>query len=219
MPRPSESRRKSLLTAAKSYHASLAESPAAEYLASRGLPLERVAKFRLGYVDQPEPGHERYAGMLAIPYFRRSPAGEWSVVSIRFRCIRDNCDHNAVHGGKYLTMAGDTPRLYNTVALIDNHDRIAITEGEIDAITASLSGIPAVGVAGAKVWKRHYSEAFVGYETVYVLADGDKAGRELGDVVAKELQNAKVVSLGDGEDVNSFVAARGPAELREVIGW
>lgn len=155
--------------------------------------------------------------MLAIPYLRRNEKDDWTVVSIRFRCIRGGCEH--LGHGKYNTVTGDTPRLYNTTEIVDNHDRIAITEGELDAIASTLAGVPAVAVPGARSWKAHYREAFIGYESVHILADGDDAGSGMAEEIAKALPNVRVHRMPPGEDVNSFVLANGAEKLRERIGW
>lgn len=155
--------------------------------------------------------------MLAIPYLRRNEKDDWTVISVRFRCIRDGCQH--VNHGKYETVYGDTPRLYNTTEIVDNHHRIAITEGELDAICATLSGVPAVAVAGANVWKPHFQDVFLGFERVYILADGDDAGSALAERVANDLPHVSIHKMPDGEDVNSFVMANGAEKLRERIGW
>ncbi|WP_198319487.1 toprim domain-containing protein [Actinopolyspora erythraea] len=166
---------------------------------------------------EPLPGHEYYRGMLAIPYMRWSPGSGWSVVSIRFRCLENECDHSSHPGGKYATVAGDTPRLYNTISLLTAEDTVAICEGEIDTITASISDIPAVGVAGTQTWKRHFAEPFRGYETVYILADGDTAGREFAETLADKLSNAKILPCSQGEDVNSEVLKYGKKILLDRI--
>lgn len=206
-----------LIEATKRYHERFAGSEAERYLESRGLLGGRVTRYRFGYVDDPVPGHEKYTGMLAIPYLRRSEKDDWTVVSIRFRCIREGCQHYG--HGKYNTVAGDTPRLYNTTEIVDNHDRIAITEGELDAICSTLSGIPAVGVTGARTWKPHYREVFIGYERVHILADGDDAGSGMAEEISRQLPNAIIHRMPPGEDVNSFVLANGADKLRERIGW
>lgn len=217
MARQSDARKKFLVEATSRYHESLPGSPAAEYLESRGLMGESVRKdvdrFRLGFVGDPLPGHEMYRGMLAIPYLRRSSDGSWTVVSMRFRQIGEPKPGL----GKYLTVAGDRPRLFNTLALIDNDDVIAITEGEIDAISATISGIPAVGVAGVETWKDHFTEPFLGYETVFVLADGDDPGMKFAHNLAKKLPNVKIIPMGPGEDVNSEFIKDGLESLKEKI--
>ncbi|ERB55294.1 topoisomerase [Rhodococcus sp. P27] len=218
MQRLSESQRKFLRAATERYMQSLPGSPAEEYLVTRGLTApsvqDEVGKFFLGYVDDPLPGHEMHRGSLAIPYTRWSQEHGWSVVSIRFRCIQD---HEHQGHGKYMTQAGDRPRLFNTLALLRQSPSIAITEGEIDAITAQVCGIPAVGVPGAEAWQAHFREPFLGYREAFILADGDDAGMRFANTVAKTLPNAKVIPCPPGEDVNSLVISKGKSALLERI--
>lgn len=233
MARQSSVRKAFMAEAVSKYHAALTGSPGEEYLVTRGLMApsvsEAVGKYRLGYVEEPLPGHEQYRGMLAIPYLRRSVENEWSVASIRFRRVGEGT------GSKYLTQAGDKPRLFNTVAAIDNDDFIAITEGEIDAITASICGIPAVGVPGVEAWKPAFTEIFKGYETVWILADNDEIqyrkkcpkckgdcvghnpGMEFANKMAQELPNAKIIPMDKGHDVNSMVTTYGKKSLLERV--
>lgn len=166
----------------------------------------------LGYVADPLPGHEMYRGKLAIPYLRWSQEHGWAVVSIRYRRLGDG------DGPKYMTQAGDRPRLYNTPALMAPSPRIAITEGEIDAITAQVCGIPTVGVPGATAWRDHFREPFLGYRDVFILADGDEPGLKFAHTVAKTLFNAKVIPMPAGEDVNSLVINQGkPALMSRLV--
>lgn len=209
MPKLSDKHKQFLANATTRYKNSLPRSTADEFLAARGLNHAdpRVSRFRLGYVGDPLPGHDMYQGMLAIPYMRWSPGTGWSVVSMRFRCIRDGCQHP--NHGKYMSNPGDSPRLFNAMALLDDTESIAITEGEIDAITATVCGIPAVGIAGVETWKPHFREPFLGYETVYVLADGDDPGMKFAHNLAKELPNAKILPSTHGEDVSSMFVKHG----------
>lgn len=220
MQRLSESRRSFLRAATERYRRSMAGSPAEEYLATRGLGFpsikEEMDRFLLGYVADPLPGHELFQGKLAIPYLRWSQEYGWAVVSIRFRCIEDHECKKHKHG-KYLTESGDRPRLYNTLALLKTSPIIAITEGEIDAITAQVCGLPAVGVPGAQAWRPHFAEPFLGYREVFVLADGDDPGLQFADTVAKSIPNAKVLPNPPGEDVNSLVISQGKKALLERI--
>lgn len=214
MQRLTDSQRDFLRAATQRYSASLPGSPADEYLATRGLRApsirQEMDRFLLGYVADPLPGHEMYRGTLAIPYLRWSQESGWSVVSIRFRHLRDA-------ENKYLTVAGDRPRLYNTMALLKISPVVAITEGEFDAITAQVCGVPAVGVPGSQAWKPYFREPFLGYREVFVLADGDEAGMQFANTVAKTLHNAKVIPMPAGEDVNSLVISQGKSALLERI--
>jgi DNA primase len=103
------------------------------------------------------------------------------------------------------------------MALIKDTASIAITEGELDAITATVCGIPAVGVPGAQNWQPHFREPFLGYRNVYVLADGDDAGMAFATQVASSLPNGKIIPMPQGEDVNSLVVLKGKEALMERI--
>lgn len=219
MQRLSASQRIWLREATEKYLAAMPGSPAEEYLANhRGLGYPSIKQdvdgFMLGYVEDPLPGHEMHRGSLAIPYLRWSQEHGWSVVSIRFRCIKD---HEHIGHGKYMSQAGDRPRLYNTMALLRPSPFIAVTEGEIDAITANVCGIPAVGVPGVELWQPWFREPFLGYRDVFILADGDEPGMRFATTVAKSIPNGKVIPMPEGHDVNSFVINEGKQALWERI--
>lgn len=213
MLRLSAEQRRFLVTATESYRSALPGSPADEYLAIRGLaaPSRRsvVDKFQLGYVAEPLPGHEMYEGMLAIPYIRPAQDGQPLVVKLRFR--------NLGEGTKYLDVAGTTTRLYNTAALVRDTINICLTEGEIDTITAEMCGFPAVGVPGAENWKPHFVEPFLGYNKVFVLADGDEPGMKFARKVCQSLPNGVIIPAPDREDVNSTVLKLGPGYYQERL--
>lgn len=209
-----KSHRKFLEEATSQYRTNLEGSPAEDFLRQRGLGSqdikETVDKFRLGYVgDDSDSRHERQRGRLAIPYLRWSPEFGWSVSSIRFRCVEEH--HNCKERGhpKYSSQPGDRPRLFNTPALVNTEDCVGVTEGELDAITASACGIPTVGVPGAGMWKPHFVPPFLGYKEVLVFADGDTSGTKFAEEVASTLPNARVIQSPDGYDVNSLVDERG----------
>lgn len=208
----SDSRRTFLQEATKNYHQQLSGSPGEAYLHSRGLPLQQIERFRLGYVAEPLAGHEQYRGCLAIPYIRKSAGGNWAVIEMKFRHI------NPPPGvDKYLNVTGSTTRIFNTIDMVLHEQTIAICEGEMDAIAASSNGIPAVGIAGVTNWKSHYDQLFYGFDTVYILADGDEAGKHFSNTLAEKLDNAKVVVLPPGEDVNSVISSQGADWLKEKL--
>lgn len=153
--------------------------------------------------------------MLAIPYLRYSADDDLLVVAMRYRCI-DPHEHSG--HGKYNTEPGDRPRLYNTESLNKPVDRVAITEGELDSVAATICGLESIGIPGATSWQPHFREAFLGYETVWILADGDEAGMRFARVVAESLPNARIIPMPDGDDVNSLYVREGAAALIERIG-
>jgi DNA primase len=78
-------------------------------------------------------------------------------------------------------------------------------------------GFPCVGVPGANSWKKHYTRLLADFERVFVFADGDSAGREFANSLARELP-VTVVSFGEAEDVNSVFVSHGKEFILEKIG-
>ena len=88
----------------------------------------------------------------------------------------------------------------------------------MDAIALSVkTGHPTVGIPGANSWKPHYTRILDDYDTVILLADGDKAGSDFGKQVARELPNATVIPMPEGEDVNSVIVSLGKDWIDERI--
>ncbi|WP_354670728.1 topoisomerase [Streptomyces flavofungini] len=204
-------------------------SPAEEYIKARGLD-EVAAAFGLGYVGSALPGHERYRGYLAIPYLRPA-GGADGVATVRYRCIADECvrgpdsgllvlqdekEHHQGHG-KYMTAPGDPPRLYNTAALIQPTPYVVVVEGELDAMTWALAGVPAVGAPGTGTWQPYWTPPLRGYRTVYLIAE-DGPGLNFMDALAAELPNARIIQMPGDRDSNATFLKEGREALLERIG-
>lgn len=226
----SVTQKKFLADATRRYKLSLPGSPAEEYLVNRKLLTPEnqraLSHFQIGYVEEPLPGHEWYQGRLAIPYMRWAPGRQdeelrgWSVATMKFRCLElheGSCDQN--NHEKYLGQSGANTRLFNTLDLQKSDDEIAVCEGEIDAITAHLCGIPAIGVPGVKNWKDHYFRLLKGYKKVWMFADGDSYGEGLAKKLAEGVgDRLSVIRMPDGEDVNSMVKKYGKEALLKGMG-
>lgn len=176
------------------------------YLESRGITEEIARKYRLGVVERPCSGHERYQGRLSLPYL--TPSG---VVSLRFRLLDGE-------GSKYLSLPGDKGSLYNVRALFAQSDAIAVTEGELDAlIVQEHVGVPAVGLPGVNLWKPLYENLFKDFERVLVVGDGDTAGRQMTERLCEVLDNAVPVVMPDGMDCTDLFLAEGVDGLKERL--
>lgn len=176
-------------------------------LQDRGIEEDTARMFRLGYVEEPEIGHEPASGRLAIPYL--TPKG---VVSIRFRTLDGE-------EPKYWQPTGSPTHLYNVAALHVQSDVIAICEGELDALVLdALCDVPAVGIPGATNWKSHWRLIFDDYEQVFIVMDGDKAGRQAASKLKEHLPNGVIVDIGDGLDVNEAYLSEGAEYIRERLG-
>ena len=87
-------------------------------------------------------------------------------------------------------------------------------EGEIDAITLTLAGMPTVGFPGATTLQSHWASLFEGYMRVNVFTDGDEAGDGFAQSIAKVIPTARVIRFPDGEDANSIFQGAGAEKLR-----
>lgn len=206
---PSESMRASLENATRTYQGNLLAPEGRDVLGylteERRLTSEAVDYFKLGYTgDHPQTGDP--ARRISIPYL------SWSgPTQIRFRSLEANPGQY-----KYLGSKGHSTRLYNTIALRSLDQRVYVTEGEIDCITAWMAGLPCVGVPGAENWKKEYWRLFR-YRQIVVLADAGEAGEKLAGVVRDALDDVKIVVMPD-DDVNKFWQDYGREELREFVG-
>lgn len=164
-------------------------------------------------MTDPLPGHDYLAGRLAIPYLT-----DEGPVNMTFRCIADhNCKDIPKHK-KYYTWAKLSTNLYHVQSLQAAGEWIAVAEGEIDALTLVMAGIPAVGIAGVEKWQSFWPLIFDDFLRVYLFEDGDAAGEKLGEHMEREI-NAPVIRLKmpQGEDVNSIYVKQGREALRGMI--
>ncbi|MCY0923662.1 toprim domain-containing protein [Streptomyces sp. H27-G5] len=216
----------SLVEIAQSYSLSFPGSPAAEYIRHRGLD-SIATRMGLGYVEHPATGHEKQGGRLAIPYLRPA-GGEYGVATIRFRCIAERCtkhpdgtwrdDEDHEGHGKYQSLPGSKPMLYNTQALIRPSPCIGISEGEFDSMASEIAEIPCAGSSGVSSWRDHFDPAFLGYERVFGFTDGDGPGEQFIAKLAERLPNLVPIYFEKKYDVCRFVNEFGPQALREKCG-
>jgi hypothetical protein len=200
--------RRSLERALVTYQKHLDEG--LEYLAGRGIDREAALSVGLGVVRDPIPGHDHLVGRLAIPYL--TPSGP---VNYNFRCMKDHSCKDAGHG-KYIMWSGLSANLFNVSVLESAGQSLAISEGEIDALSSTLAGIPCLGVSGANKWQEHWNNVFEDFTNLYVWQEGDEAGKKFADRVVSEV-GAIRVALPDKQDVNSIWTASGAEALRARV--
>lgn len=191
------------------------------YLRARGIGPREANTYRLGVVRNPLRGHEQFAGRLAIPYL--TPGG---VVTFTFRCLEQHSckdtvlfvkgDGKEVVCKKYRAPEGMERTLYNVADFKVDSQTIYVCEGEIDTLSLSLSGFPAVGVPGVSQWKDHFSRCFADYPQIFCVADGDDAGYKMGAFLAKEL-GARIIRPPSGADINSIYSTGGSNAVRQWL--
>ena len=205
-----------LETATESYSKALTggvPSPVVGHLQARGIDQATAATFRLGVVNDPEPGHERYRGMLAIPYLGKDGHAPWS---LRFRCIESH-DHAAHFHGKYNSLKGEATRIYNVAALHGAGNVIHVTEGELDAVTLAMCGLSAIGAPGANSWQWRHSKMLAGFSRLYIWGDPDEAGAEFVRKLQGIFRNSAVALKMPGGDVSDTYREGGKDAVLEIL--
>lgn len=191
------------------------------YLVGRGISREAATSFRLGRVSDPVPGHERFTGMMSVPYLT---AG--GVLALKFRCLEDH-DHKAHGHAKYDQPGGQKLHLFNVNALLAGADTVLIVEGELSAIVGTtVLGVPTVGTPGTQ-WDKehpHWPRCFADTDRVVVVADHDitdddtKKGIAHAKRVAATIQQAETFLPPPGMDLDEWVQAVGADEVKERLG-
>lgn len=210
--RPLSASQRELLEQATEFFASaLPGSPGEDYWASRGIGPEVMRRFRLGYapaVDSSDapPGFERFRNRVAIPNLCASG----HPVGVKLR------DTTGQAPNKYDAPAGQVARLFNLRALNHAGTTLALTEGEIDAITLESLGVPAVAIPGASAWKPHHWRLLEGIPRLVFFHDPDEAGEKLLGRVMKDLDVIAVTAPDGAKDCNEALVAGLGAELRRI---
>lgn len=207
----SPSVRASLTEATYRYNSDVAA--AASYLEARGIDQIAAHGFLLGKVSDPIPGHERFTGMLSIPWL--TPNG---AVGMKFRRI------DGSEGPKYDSPPGQKARLFNAQSLRQGGDLAVVCEGEFDAIMGQSSlDVPCVATPGT-TWLDHWSRCFGDFDRVVVIADhdakedGSDPGRKHAEKVHKAISGAELMLPPSGLDLSDWVLRDGPEAVRKAVG-
>lgn len=172
----------------------------------RGLTLETVKKFKLGY----------YKNRITIPIFD----DEGECKNIRYYAFL-----NSGNGMKLLNHKDDTEYNFGKMRLfpIENLEKkkIILVEGEMDAILANQLGLNAVTVtSGAGSFNKLWGVKYFKRKQVWICYDIDQAGEKGAIKVAKQLAPivdfVKIMRLADvltdnkpGDDVTDFFITYG----------
>lgn len=210
----SVSRMAELEEAVTTYESALTADEA-RWLLARGLDEAEVTTARVGVVTDPLPGHERFRGMLAIPYL----TVDCAPLTIRFRCIAEH-NHRDFKHGKYMSLADDPPRMYNVGAVHRADDELHIAEGEFDGLILQKCGLHAVAIPGAQNWMPHHRRMVAGFSKVWIWGDPDEAGSDFVNKIRKGVRSAVGVRLNrtDGDVTDIYKAGGRSAVLAKIAG-
>lgn len=157
-----------------------AEGDALDWLKSRGLTEDTLRRFRVA----------SSGSRVLFPFL--DPLGERVMVKWRSITSKDTAP----------TSKDQRPSLFGWQAIPPKARHVAICEGEIDAMSLSQMGIPALSVpfgggAGAKQqWVEHEYDNLARFDVIYLALDNDGPGREAAVEIAKRLgDRCRVVEL------------------------
>lgn len=181
---------------------------AVRYLQARGIDQASAVAFRLGVVPAEFPNFERFAGRIAIPNINAAGL----VSGVKFRATGEGQEP------KYDQPDGQVQGLFNLHALTWAADWVALTEGEMDAVSLGVLGVPAVGVPGVNAWKPHHPLILEEFRRVVLVRDADEAGGVLVGKLLKSTIDVVVVRPPSGlKDVNDALVAGEGERMKEII--
>lgn len=219
---------------------------ALDYLFKRGIDLEFIKRFQIGYAPAARDLMRQVLNSQGIsdllletgglirgtrPFFSeritfpiRDRLG--SVIGFSARKIREE-----TFGGKYIN-SPETPLfkksrvlygIYECRKRIASESKAIIVEGQIDALRCIHAGFNyTLAGQGTAFGEEHVNEVItLGAKKVYLLLDGDTAGRaataKIGDLFQKRGIDVAVVALPDGNDPDSILQAEGPPGLQNRL--
>jgi DNA primase len=212
-----------------------------EYLKSRGLTDETIEKFKLGFCST--GFYDEYASSVAedagiiyqnfpilanrvvIPYFVNS-----EVTDLRGRIIEPLFNYKK-NTPTYLSLFGTYESRGATFLfnhdIIDQCNRVILTEGEFKALVAIQHGFPVVATPGIMRWTEEWTNLLRNKQVV-LAADNEKVSKRRtpayiqAKTLSKYLPNLKVAILFRDKtenkvDVDSFIINRGVRSFERLI--
>lgn len=163
---------------------------AADWLLGRGLTMETLTAFKVGEV-------ERDGKTFAVlPYLR-----DGELVNVKYRNVADKRDMRQEKDAE--------PCLFGWHLIDPRLRTVAITEGELDAMTLHQIGIPALSInagAGNHQWIESDWDRLERFSEILLCFDNDDAGQKGAREVATRLgiERCKLVTFG-AKDANDWL--------------
>jgi len=184
------------------YHTALMENQQAfDYLIGRGLNLETITHFKIGY------GKEGDKEWITIPYFEGGV-----LINIKYRTLPPLPK-------EFKRFKDAKSALFNRDCIKDN-DEIIITEGEFDAASCWQNGYTNVvsGSNGCSSFDPEWIDALKDMKKIYLWYDNDEAGRKASDELAQRLgiDRCHFIRLEGYKDANEYFSVNDGIELKEV---
>lgn len=184
------------------YHTALMEHQKAfDYLIGRGLNLETITHFKIGY------GKAGDKEWITIPYFEGGV-----LINIKYRTLPPLPK-------EFKRFKDAKSALFNRDCL-KGSDEVIITEGEFDVISCWQNGYTnaVTGSNGCSSFDPEWIDALNDVKKIYLWYDNDEAGRKASDELAARLgiDRCHFIRLEGYKDANEYFSVNDGIELEEV---
>lgn len=96
-------------------------------------------------------------------------------------------------------------------------DALALREAYAEGVRTSegiaLGTMPVLALPGARSWKPCWAKYLEPFPVVYVIPDGDAAGRAMAAKIRADVPRARIVQLPEGEDARALLQRKGARAL------
>lgn len=157
-----------------------------KYLQQRGLTIDSIVEFRLGYMgaEWKKEMRERFdlRSMRECGVVSKEGNDFWTYNAILIPYF-ENGEPTQLRGkqigGRTIGLGGVPTRLFNVDSLGSKSEAF-ICEGEMDTLLLAQEGYPAVGVPGAGAFKDLWVHLFDGIRRIYIIPDHDNVNPHTG---------------------------------------
>lgn len=178
-----------------------------DWLAGRGISDATVTAFRVGEQIFGNDAEQKFYAVF--PFIR-----EGELINTKRRNIDDKRDMSQSKGAE--------PCLFGWHLIDPKARMVAITEGEIDAMTLHQADIPALSVnqgAGNHQWIDSDWERLQQFDDIVLCYDADDAGRKGAYEAARRLgvDRCRFATFGESKDANDYLNSKPTKELQFYI--
>jgi len=175
----------------------------AELAEAKQLDAEKIREWHAHEIPAGHAPEAPYGG-IAIPY--RNANGDLHTIQYRLTLEK-------VNGvDRFKWRSGDTRILYGLWRLCEwtGSDTLYLCEGTSDTWTLWHADLPALGIPSATCWREEWWREVEGFERIVLIADADKAGKDLAKTLAKTCpdslrERVQVLQLPNGiKDANEL---------------
>lgn len=146
------------------------------YAVSKKLPLNFLQQLGLGE----RAGTEYVPGHVTIPYYDADGA-----------CVAVRQRRNPNNKQRFAWNKGGTPIVYGAWLDINkNAPALILVEGESDAQSCWLHGLPALGIPGATNYQAAWTQRYIGNRDVYIHVEPDAGGQKFREKTIQALYDS-----------------------------